>query len=193
VVQEVNTVDGARGLAVLLHPHPHYGGSRFHPFIDGLFRRLPAIGVHAVRFDFRSGEFGAAREEAGAVIDEAVASWPDLPLVLVGYSFGAAVAAGIDDERVAGWYLLAPLSGELSSSTIGHGPRPKALVVPELDQFSPPESVAPLVVGWERTTVTTLPATDHFLGHVDSIVDNAVEWVGGMTSPKGGQVAPAES
>ena len=53
---EMNAADEARGVAVLLHPHPHFGGNRFHPFIEALFRRLPDIAVSAIRFDFTSAE-----------------------------------------------------------------------------------------------------------------------------------------
>jgi alpha/beta superfamily hydrolase len=178
VVADFNTAQEARGVAVLLHPHPHFGGSRFHPFIEGLFRRLPGVGVHAVRFDFTSGDVSVAREEADVVIDEAIAHWPNLPVVLAGYSFGAGVAADLDDARTAGWYLLAPPSGQLSSSTIGHDPRPKAVVIPEFDQYSPPATVALLVDRWEQTRFTTVPNTDHFLGAVQPIVDDALEWIG---------------
>ena len=183
MVPELNTADRARGFAVLLHPHPHFGGNRFHPFIEALFRRLPDIAVSAIRFDFSSAEPPAARQEALAAIDEGAARWPQLPAILAGYSFGAGIAAGVGDERIAGWYLLAPPSTTLSVSTIGSDPRPKAVVVPEFDQFSPPHEVAQLVAGWEKTTVTTVPNTDHFLGAVVPIVDGALHWMEQITSP----------
>ena len=178
----MNIASEARGLAVLLHPHPHFGGNRFHPFIDGLFHQLPDIGVNAIRFDFSSAEPASAREEVMAVIDEGAARWPQLPIILAGYSFGAGVAASIDDERIAGWYLLAPPAAMLSTAVIGSDPRPKSLVVPEHDQFSPPFEIAQVVVGWERITVTTLPHTDHFLGSVQPIVDHALRWIEPLAS-----------
>jgi alpha/beta superfamily hydrolase len=182
VLSEINTADEARGIAVLLHPHPHFGGDRFHPFVEGLFRRLPEIGVSAIRFDFSSAELAAAREQATAAIDEGAARWPRLPVILAGYSFGAGIAASIGDERIAGWYLLAPPSEMLSASTIGESKRPKAVVVPEHDQFSPPATVARVVAGWEMTTITTVPNADHFLGAFQPIVDSALHWFELVTS-----------
>jgi uncharacterized protein len=179
---ETNTADEARGLAVLLHPHPDFGGDRFHPFVESLFRRLPDIGVNAIRFDFSSSELSTAREEVVAAVDEGAARWPQLPTILVGYSFGAGVAAGIVDQRIAGWFLLAPPSAMLLTSTIGGDPRPKAVLVPEQDQFYPPTEVARVVAGWQRTTVTTLPNTDHFLGAVQPIVDSALLWIEHITN-----------
>jgi alpha/beta superfamily hydrolase len=179
---EINTADEAKALAVLLHPHPHFGGNRFHPFIEGLFRGLPDIAVTAIRFDFSSAEPSVAREEVMSSLDEGSGRWPHLPVVVAGYSFGAGIAAGIADERIVGWYLLAPPAAMLSAAPIGHDPRPKAVVVPELDQFSPPAVIAEVVAGWEMTTVTTLANTDHFLGAVGPIVDSALEWIEQRTS-----------
>jgi alpha/beta superfamily hydrolase len=179
---DMNTAKEARAFAVLLHPHPHFGGNRFHPFIDALFHRLANVAVGAVRFDFSSADLSVARGEASAAIDAGEARWPEVPALLVGYSFGAGVAAGVDDKRIAGWYLLAPPAEMLSHTTIGSDPRPKALVVPQNDQFSPPAAIAEVVVGWETTTVTTLPDNDHFLGAIQPIVDSALGWIEAMTS-----------
>ena len=177
MVPEINTAEQARGIAVLLHPHPQFGGNRFHPFVEGLFRRLPEIAVSAIRFDFSSAELSTAGEEAVAAMDEGAARWPQLPVILAGYSFGAGIASSIGDERIAGWYLLAPPSEMLSASNIGNDPRPKAIVVPEHDQFSAPATVAQVVAGWEKTTITTVPNADHFLGAVQPIVDSALRWI----------------
>jgi alpha/beta superfamily hydrolase len=183
VIADVNAADNARGVAVLLHPHPDFGGDRFHPFIDGLFRRLPGVAVSAIRFDFSSAEPSAAREEVMAALDVGAARWPQLPVVLAGYSFGAGIAAGLDDERISGWYLLAPPAAMLSAAPIGRDPRPKTLAVPERDQFSPPAAIADVVAGWTTTTVTTVPNADHFLGAVRPIVDGALTWIAGIIKP----------
>jgi len=185
----MNIADDAEGLAVLLHPHPHFGGNRFHPFIDGLFRRLPDLAVTAIRFDFASAEPPAARQEVVAALDEAFSRWTELPVFLVGYSFGAGIAAEVADRRIAGWYLLAPPEAMLSAATIGGDPRPKAIVVPEYDQFSPPATIAHAVAVWEGTTVTTLPDADHFLGQTGPVVDDALRWIEGMA--QGGSTSSA--
>jgi uncharacterized protein len=182
MVPEINAADEALGLAVLLHPHPDFGGDRFHPFVDALFRRLPDVAVSAIRFDFSSAEPSAARQEVVAAIAEGVTRWPQRPVIVIGYSFGAGIAAGIADERIAGWYLLAPPLALLTAAIISSDSRPKAVVVPELDQFSPPVAVAQVVAGWEMTTVTTLPNIDHFLGDVQPIADDALHWIEHITA-----------
>jgi alpha/beta superfamily hydrolase len=176
-VTDVNAPENPRGIGVLLHPHPDFGGDRFHPFIDGLFQRLPGAGVAALRFDFSSADTADARQEVVAAVDTGTTRWPGCPVVLVGYSFGTRVACGIDDQRIAAWYLLGPQRSALVDAAIGPDPRPKALVVPELDQFCRPAVVADCVADWVATTITVLPGTDHFLGVVDPVVTDALTWV----------------
>jgi uncharacterized protein len=177
VTPDVNPPDQARAAAVLLHPHPSFGGNRHHPFIDGLFHRLPESDVAAVRFDFTSADPATATSEVSAALDVAAERWPEVPLAIVGYSFGAAMAARISDERVAGWYLLAPPTDSLSTAVIGADPRPKAVVLPEHDQYFAPDASQKEVAGWESTSVTVVPDADHFLGAAGPFVDAAVGWI----------------
>jgi alpha/beta superfamily hydrolase len=186
VVPDINGPDDVHGVAVLLHPHPDFGGSRFHPFIDGLFRRLPEAGIGAVRIDFTSADQQAARADVSAAVDAGTTRWPQSPLVLVGYSFGAGVAAGFSDDRISGWYLLAPPTDSLAHAVIGPDPRPKAIVVPEHDQFFPPDATTREVAGWASTTVTTAPNADHFLGNVDPIVEEAMACIGRLATTTAG-------
>lgn len=166
------------GIAVLLHPHPRFGGDRFHPIVAALFERLPPAGIAAVRFDFSSADPESAIAETVATIDAATNRWPGPPVVLAGYSFGAGIAALVDDTRVAGWYLVAPQVSLLARAMIGPDPRPKALAVPEHDQFSPPDDVQQAVAGWMATTTTTIAGADHYLWDaIASVVDGVVTWV----------------
>ncbi len=176
---DIQAVDHAAAVAVLLHPHPSYGGNRHHPFVDGLYRRLPALSVATVRFDFATAEMAEARAQAAEVVRQAGHRWPGVPVVLMGYSFGAAAAAGIGEAPVEAWFLLAPPAVMLADSTIGPQPGAKAVVVPELDHYSTPALVADAVSGWSDTEVSVLAGCDHFLGAVTPAVDLAAAWVSG--------------
>ena len=158
---DVNGAERPSAVAILLHPHPAWGGDRFNPVVDALYRGLPPAGVSAVRFDFRSADPGEAVADVLAVLDQT----PLRPVVLVGYSFGADVAATVIDGRLAGWFLVAPplrlTDGQRSA--FGMDPRPKGLAVPEHDQFSPPGVVRPAVAGWRNATVGVVTGADHFL------------------------------
>ena len=88
--------DESRSVAILCHPHPQYGGSMHDLVIDQAAQCFPSH----LRFNFRgvgasSGSFDAGVGEVQDVVcawDWAMgqASWGER--VLVGYSFGAAMA-----------------------------------------------------------------------------------------------------
>jgi alpha/beta superfamily hydrolase len=101
-----------RGAVVLAHPHPLYGGTLHNPVIFHADRALNRAGLTTLRFNFRGVEKseGTHDDGRGEVGDVAAAvAWlraeaPSLPLMLVGYSFGArcVIAHAIDDPAVAG-------------------------------------------------------------------------------------------
>lgn len=169
--------DGAPALALLLHPHPDMGGDRHNHVIGALFRGLPAAGIGAARFDFTTSAMDQAVAETVDALEEAVAAAPGSMVVVVGYSFGAMVASRVTDERVAGWFLVAPPIDHLDLVTLAGDPRPKALAVPEHD-FSPPDRVAEVTTGWPATERQVVPGADHFLATTtDTVVRQVVAWV----------------
>jgi alpha/beta superfamily hydrolase len=171
-VIDVEAPPGATAVAVLLHPHPDMGGTRFDHVVDSLYRGLPGVGIAAVRFDFSSSDIDVAVGEART----ALAAAPDLPLAVVGYSFGTMVASHLDDERVAGWFLVAPVVDHLGP-TFGADARPKALAVPEHD-YSPPAHVAAVTAGWAATERHVVPGADHFLrGATPVVVELVAGWI----------------
>jgi alpha/beta superfamily hydrolase len=173
---DVNSPHDAWAAAVLLHPHPDMGGNRFNAVVDALYRALPIAGVAAARFDFSSSDRALATKQTVEVIDLI----PTRPLVLVGYSFGAAIATMVNDDRLAGWFLIAPPLRLVTAdqSTIGADPRPKALAVPEFDQFTPPAEAAEATQGWINTILHPLPGADHFLsGGLDDVVAQVLSWI----------------
>jgi alpha/beta superfamily hydrolase len=161
-------VAAARGVLVL-HPHPDMGGNRFNPVVDAIYRRAVAGGLAACRFDFSSSEPSVAISEATQALD----LLPSVPATVVGYSFGAAVAAAVTDARIDRWVLVAPPFGRLLPAErlpIGADHRPKLLLVPTHDQFCPPAAAAAEVVGWTATTVEEVPGSDHFLARASAAV-----------------------
>lgn len=173
-------------LVTLSHPHPLYGGDMHNPLIDWLFRALPERAIGVLRYNFRgagrsTGEFDGGVGE----VDDATAAFaataelaPDLPLVSVGWSFGSVVSLAADHERLAGWIAVAPpLGAGLGGSGEPHAAtdaRPKLLLVPEHDQFCPPDRAAAATQGWANTDLVVLAGTDHSIaGRADDVVDAA--------------------
>lgn len=175
---DISVPDGAWLGAVLLHPHPSYGGDRRNVVVEALWRALAAAGSAAVRFDFRSDDLDRCANEAVEALDLLPA---DLPLAIVGYSFGAAVASQVADQRLVAWALVAPPFGRMlpaAEAPIGADERPKLLLVPAHDQFCTPASARTEIAGWASTTVEEVPSADHFLaGSTAAVADRAVSWL----------------
>jgi alpha/beta superfamily hydrolase len=166
--------------AVLCHPHPQYGGSMRAGIIGDLFRALPAAGVTTLRFNFRGverseGHWDEGRAERGdvaAAVDTLAAVTPDLPLALVGWSFGADMALSVHDPRVRGWCAIAPpLHSATGLDETGTDPRPKHLVLGERDDVVPVDRVLAATAEWIATTHDVVPGASHFfVGASDAVV-----------------------
>jgi alpha/beta superfamily hydrolase len=157
----------ARGVAVLCHPHPLHGGTMDHKVVQTMARACVAIGLRAVRFNYR-GVGGSAGEWGGGTgeIDDAlavIAAQRDAlsPLVLGGFSFGGYVAASAATRLAAppaGLVLVAP-----AVQTFPVGPVPPATLVIHGEA----DDVVPLaaVLDWarpQRLPVVVLPGVGHF-------------------------------
>lgn len=90
-----------KGVAIICHPHPLYGGSMDNKVVTTLARCCTEAGLVAVRFNFRGigasqGAFDNAEGETDdvlAVLDWALAHTGAKHPVLLGFSFGGLVAA----------------------------------------------------------------------------------------------------
>ena len=179
----------ARGVAVVAHPHPLFGGSLSNKVVQTLARAFVQQGWCTVRFNFRgvglsTGEHDAGRgelEDLLAVVESRAAQGP---LCLAGFSFGAfvtshavrALHAKRDIHRVlmvgtaASRFEVAPVAPELHDRTlIIHG---------EADDTVPLADV----LNWARPQylpVTVVPATGHFFhGQLPLLKALAVRHIG---------------
>jgi alpha/beta superfamily hydrolase len=88
-------------VAVLCHPHPQFQGTMLNKVVHTLSRAMNSLGVPVLRFNFRGvgaseGEYAEGRgetEDTLAVADRALERYPGADLYLLGFSFGAMVAA----------------------------------------------------------------------------------------------------
>jgi uncharacterized protein len=101
---------GARGAALVLHPHPLHGGTMHNKVVFRTARGLNEAGLVTLRVNFRgTGQStgthdraqGGEQEDARAALDHLAGNYPALPLVVAGFSFGARVGleVGTYDER----------------------------------------------------------------------------------------------
>jgi len=100
-----------KGLALVLHPHPLFGGTMHNKVVFRAAAALNDAGLLALRINFRgvgqsTGEHDEGRgerDDARAGLDYLQANYPGQETTLCGFSFGARVGleVGIADERVA--------------------------------------------------------------------------------------------
>jgi uncharacterized protein len=175
--------------AVLCHPHPRFGGDRHNAVVEAVFRALPAAGITAVRFDFRPGagaegtDLAEERRDVVAVLDELARTLPGRSLFLVGYSFGAGVALGVDHPAVTAQVVVAP---PLVAMPVA-APRsiPTLALFPAHDQFTAPAVAEPIVASWPTATPEVIPGADHFLaGHTAEVADRTTRWLVEQAEPR---------
>lgn len=156
-----------RGLALIAHPHPLYGGTLDNKVVQTLAKCFLGQGYVAVRSNFRGvgatdGVFDEGRGETEdwlVVAGQMRERFGPLPLALAGFSFGAFVqarlAAQLDPERLV---LVAPAVNRFPLQTVPAG----TLVVHGED-----DDVVPLrdILEWARPQglpIVVMPGAGHF-------------------------------
>ncbi len=152
--------------------------------IDRLFNALPAIGVPALRFNFRGVQGSDGRHDHGdrerldiaAAIDFARDRRPDTPVRLIGWSFGADLALATSHDAVDEWVAIAPPLRvvDVAEMPAGSDPRPKHLIIGEHDAFRPPAEATLATAAWPATCIDEIEGADHFFG---GALDRLVEIV----------------
>ncbi len=189
----------AHAIAVLSHPHPLNGGDMFNPLISYLFAKLPEDGIAVLRYNFRGvgqseGEHGelAAQTETATTLPEVLdtkaaftAAVEVMPqLVSVGWSFGAAVSLAVSYPSLLAWVGIAtPLRkidpGSLAASI---SKQPKLLLVPENDQYCPPNDAMHRSADWPNCSIEVITGADHFLmSEMAEVAEKVSEFVTGLS------------
>ncbi|MFP5321812.1 MAG: alpha/beta hydrolase [Acidimicrobiia bacterium] len=179
-------------VAVVTHPHPRMGGDLGNPVPAGLARALAEVGIAVVRLNFRGtgasgGEHGGGPAERGDVVgavDAAATELPGVPIVGVGYSFGADVLLAVDDDRLAGVVAVAPPLRVLPVEDLAacRDGRPTLILSPAHDQFCDADRAATVTDGWPATSVEPVDGADHFLaGAVQRVADRVVAFVADLS------------
>jgi alpha/beta superfamily hydrolase len=174
----IDTPAQVRGIAVVAHPHPLFGGSNTNKVAHTLARSLRDLGHATIRPNFRgvgksegSHDHGMAEtEDLLAVIAWAQSRWGTLPLALGGFSFGAFVQTRVARRLADGvtpvkrMVLVGLASGEVTGARkYATEPVPKGTLVihGEADETVPLANV----LDWARPLeqpVVVVPGADHF-------------------------------
>ena len=139
-----------RGVAVICHPHPLYGGNLDNKVVFTLARVFQEAGIIAVRFNYRGigasdGSYGEGRGELAdlaAVMDWVRQQLPGLPITAAGFSFGGAIAAAYardHADQLCAVVLVSPAIGHYGFEHADHVDVPVLLLQGEADETLPPE------------------------------------------------------
>ncbi|MGY2136652.1 alpha/beta hydrolase [Pseudomonas reactans] len=144
-----------RGLALICHPNPVQGGTMLNKVVSTLQRTARDAGLITLRFNYRGVGASAGTHDmsTGEVDDaEAAATWlrekhPDLPITLLGFSFGGYVAARLGGrleakgEKLSHLFMVAAAVMRLRDTDALPQGCPLTLIQPETDEVVDPQTV----------------------------------------------------
>jgi len=175
--------------ALVCHPHPLYGGTMHNKVVFQAAKRLHALGLPVLRFNFRGaglseGEHDRGRgerEDVRAALDCLAGEFPGLPVVLAGFSFGAWVGlrVGAQDARVARLIGIGIPVNDSDFSYLLGSTKPKLFVVGTEDHYAAQERVAELVdsLAEPKQLVFVQGAGHFFNGKLDILGRAITEWM----------------
>ncbi len=157
----------ARGIALVAHPHPLYGGTLDNKVAQTLATTFADLGCAALRMNFRGvgASEGAHDHGAGETEDmlllakHATETFGELPIFLAGFSFGGFVQTQVAQRlAVKQLVLVAPAVGRFQVASV----RNDTLVIHgEADETVPLKDI----LDWARPQdlpIVVVPGADHF-------------------------------
>lgn len=151
----------AARVALVLHPHPQFGGTLHNKVVVRAARALQEAGFETLRFNFRgvghsTGVYDEGRgetDDARTALDYLLAQQPHAQEVIIaGFSFGSAVGLrlGCADQRVQRLLAIGAPARLHDVALLSSCAKPTLFVHGELDELAP---LAPL-----RELLAQLPA-----------------------------------
>lgn len=162
-----------RGVALIAHPHPLYGGTMDNKVVQTLARSFVAMGNIVWRMNFRGvgaseGVFDDGRGELDdfrALARHAATERPGLPLTLAGFSFGGYVVSHLAKElQPVKLVLVAPAVGRFPVADVPehtlviHGEEDDVVALKDVFAWAKPQ----------KLPITVVPGAGHFF-HGDLI------------------------
>ena len=161
-----------RGVVVIAHPHPLFGGTMENKVVQTIARAFVQCGWIALRFNFRGvGQSAGVHDEGRGELDDLMAvvrqSAPSGPLALAGFSFGSFVASGAigalrETRQIERIVLVGTSASRFGANSLPAELHDKTLVI-----HGEQDETVPLVdvLDWARPQnlpVTVVPGASHF-------------------------------
>lgn len=197
--------ENATHAAVVCHPHPLFGGTLHNKVVFHTMKALSSFGFPVLRFNFRSAGLSQGEHDHGngEVEDvRTVLDWLDaefhLPLLLAGFSFGAAVGlrAACADQRVKAVIGVGTPVVPVAADTelprtytfdfLRNCAKPKLFVSGARDRFGPQEKLEEMVASVpEPKRFVVIEGADHFFeGRLRELRETIESWVKQVIRPQ---------
>lgn len=185
--------------ALVCHPHPVFGGNLHNKVVYHAMKALNApewgIGWPVLRFNFRGAGMSQGVHDGEAESGDVLAAlaWLERefqrPLVVVGFSFGAAMALRAccrpkpphhDVRALVALGLPVQVEGPAYEySFLENLTLPKLFLSGDRDPFSPPAELAQVVAtAAEPKRLISLPGADHFFtGQLEPMQQAIADWM----------------
>jgi len=171
--------------AVFCHPHPLFGGTMHNKVVYQAAKSLDSLGIPVLRFNFRGAGLSAGEHDKGlgergevqAAIDFLATEFPNMPLLVGGFSFGSWVGlrVGCADSRV---HELIGVGIPVNSSDftyLAECRKPKLIVQGTNDEHGAWEKVEPVVaLAAGETRLTFVQDANHFFAGLLDHLDQAI-------------------
>jgi len=161
-----------RGVAIIAHPHPLFGGTMDNKVVQTLARAFAQCGWRAVRFNFRgvgatAGAHDEGRGEAQDLLAVVQQCAPQGPLALAGFSFGSFVMSQAllslwPQRQIEKLVFVGTAASRFQVATLPPEAHERTLVVHGEHDDTVPLS---FVMDWARPQVlpvTVIPGGSHF-------------------------------
>jgi uncharacterized protein len=160
----VDKPDGpARGVALVAHPHPLFGGTLDNKVVQTLARAFVELGYETWRPNFRGvGDTEGVHDEGRGELEDLEAVLKSIKtekFILAGFSFGASLAAKLAERANPQWLVLV---GVGLTRIMAPPVAPGTLVIHGESDDTVPLAV---VLDWARPQelpVVVVPGADHF-------------------------------
>lgn len=173
-----------RGIALVAHPHPLYGGTMDNKVTQTLARAFIALGYISVRMNFRGVGASAGTHDEGRgetddmqlLLDHMRQRYPDLPVALAGFSFGTFVQAQLQQRLIerrqpaTRLVLVGAAAGKWAMPDVPadtiliHGEQDDTIALANVMDWARPQDIPVIVI----------PGADHFfhrkLHHIKKLV-----------------------
>jgi uncharacterized protein len=186
-----------RGAVVICHPHPQYGGTMDNRIVYRAGKAAVEAGFAALRFNFRgagnsTGQFDQGigeKDDVASALDWLGKQYPDAPLALIGYSFGAWVGlqAACSLQRVQAMVGIGLPLNLFDLDCLAECKKPALYIVGTQDEFCSQENLDKLARRLPESSILhRIQDADHFFtNHIEVVQKLIAEFFANLTLNQG--------